>query len=397
MTTTLLIGMFSGIVLAQEWEPVTAPAGFHTDHSFGFAIDGKGYLVAGTTEFEGPTDAFLQYDPVEDSWSTLTSFPGAARGYGIGDVWDRKAYFGFGISTFALLQDLWVFDPDEMSWTELTPCPCAPRLHPTFVANQGKIFVGMGNNNDGNLNDWWEYDIATDQWSQKPDFPDTRRHHPYQFAIGDYVYTGLGHGNGIFREWYRYDPVLEVWDRMADIPSEGRVAGTQFSYNGKGYVLSGDGDDHYSMETGEMWSYDPVSNTWDSLPPHPGKSRWAPSSFVIDGVVYLFNGTSWFPGTGSVYQTEGYKFDLDGMISSTDNVPAHSSLFTIYPNPFTNELIIRTEDMTYDAVRLFTVDNQQVYQGTFAPRHDTSSLPAGMYRIEVRHGNRVSSMLGVKH
>jgi len=61
------------------------------------------------------------------------------------------------------------------------------------------------------------------------------------------------------------------------------VAGTQFSYNGFGYVLSGDGDNHGSMNTGEFWAYDPVTDTWDELPPHPEGSRWAPASFIIDG------------------------------------------------------------------------------------------------------------------
>ena len=37
------------------------------------------------------------------------------------------------------------------------------------------------------------------------------------------------------------------------------------------------------METGEFWAYDPVSNTWEARPDHPGQSRWAPASFIIDG------------------------------------------------------------------------------------------------------------------
>ena len=36
---------------------------------------------------------------------------------------------------------------------------------------------------------------------------------------------------------------------MSQFPSQGRVAGTQFSYQGKGYVLSGDGDNHYPLGT----------------------------------------------------------------------------------------------------------------------------------------------------
>jgi N-acetylneuraminic acid mutarotase len=379
---------------SQEWESVTPPPDFYTDHTYGFSIDGKGYLVSGTTELNGPTKAFLQFDPVEDTWTTLDDFPGSARGYGIGDVWDRKAYFGFGISVDSLLRDLWVFDPDSMSWRQLSSCPCEPRLHPTFVANQGKIFVGLGNNNNGNQNDWWEYDIASDTWSQKPDFPDTKRHHPYQFAIGDYVYTGLGHGNGIFREWYRYDPALEEWQRMADIPGEGRVAGTQFSYNGKGYVLSGDGDDHTSMETGEMWSYDPELNVWDSLPPHPGVSRWAPSSYVIDGVVYLYNGTITVSG-GNAYVSDAYSFDLKEMVSGEAD-PVRPANYSVFPNPFSSVVHINSMAADYDALTIYTLDNKIVYQGRYASQHDVSHLATGLYRIDIRRNDNVESILGIK-
>src|SRR5688572_18272400 len=73
------------VVSAQSWELATAPPEFLSDHSFGFAIDGKGYLVAGNEEFIGPSDKFMQFDPVTDAWTSLDSFPGPERGYAIGD------------------------------------------------------------------------------------------------------------------------------------------------------------------------------------------------------------------------------------------------------------------------------------------------------------------------
>jgi N-acetylneuraminic acid mutarotase len=306
------------IAFGQSWETATSPPAFLSDHSFGFSIDGKGYLVAGTEESFGPTDKFFQYDPAAEIWIELDPFPGEGRGYAIGDVWERKAYFGFGTSVDSLLRDLWVFDADSMKWSQLASCPCDARTHPAMVALNGKVFVGMGSGNSGNMNDWWEYDIATDLWTQKSDFPGVKRHHPYQFGLGDFVYAGFGHGQGIFKDWYRFDPATNTWEQMADLPAEGRVAGTQFSNNGKGYVLSGDGDDHLSMEEGEFWEYDPEANSWTQLPSHPGKSRWAPASFIIDDVVYLFNGTSYFEGAGYFYQEEAYKYDLEPIIIEDD-------------------------------------------------------------------------------
>ncbi len=380
----LLCSLTFNLSKAQEWEPTAAIPGFLTDHSYGFSLDGKGYLVAGTTEFEGPTSAFYQYDPIADTWTPLDSFPGAARGYGIGDVWDGKAYFGFGTSTTAQLKDLWVFDPDSMKWTSLDTCLCDPRLHPAFVAHNGKIFVGLGNNSNGNLNDWWEYDIASRIWEQKPDFPGSRRHHPYMFAIGDYIYTGFGHGAGIYKEWYRYDPASETWLQVADLPAEGRVAGTQFSYADRGYVLSGDGEDHSSMEEGEFWEYNPVTNDWVQLPPHPGKSRWAPASFIIDGVVYLINGSSFFAGSGYVFQEEAYKFDLEALISSAAE-PEKDIDVAVWPNPVKEKLFFDAGQKEITSVLIYSL-NGTIVQGHYSLNGsvDVSKLAAGMYEVVLK-------------
>ena len=181
---------------------------------------------------------------------------------------------------------------------------------------------------------------------------------------------------------------------MADIPGEGRVAGTQFSYNGKGYVLSGDGDDHTSMETGEMWSYDPELNVWDSLPPHPGASRWAPASFVIDGVVYLYNGTTTVSG-GNAYVSDAYSFDLKEMVSG-EAIQVKPANYGLYPNPFSSVVYINSLASEYDALTIYTLDNTIVYQGRYASQHNVSHLPAGLYRMDIRKNDTVESILGIK-
>ena len=280
------------------------PAFSQTHHSYAFSFGGLGYIVGGNSS-TGVRDDFYQYDPNRDTWTALEPFPGAARGFAIGDTWDGKAYYGFGRGASGYLNDLWVFDPADMSWTELASCPCPGRAHPALVAQNGKVLMGMGNNANGNRNDWWSYDIESNTWTQMDDLPSVPRHHPYQFGIGDFAYTGFGHGNGIFDNWFRFDIADETWTQVASLPAEGRVAGTQFSYDGTGYVLSGDGEDHRSMDTGEFWAYDPVLDAWEERPPHPWGSRWAPASFIIDGEVYLINGMSF-----REYVSEIYKYDL---------------------------------------------------------------------------------------
>lgn len=381
------------LIAQEEWETIAPlPNSLVTDHSYAFSLEGKGYLVAGADEFSY-LDIFYEYDPTADSWTELDDFPGGNRGFGIGDTWGGKAYFGFGFSGAAYMRDLWEFDPQTGEWTELASCPCQARIHPAFIAHNDKIFVGMGGSSNGNLRDWWEYDMATDTWSQKPNFPGARRHHPFQFGIGDYIYTGFGHGdNFIANEWYRYDPVMEEWEQMATLPAEGRVAGTQFSHNGLGYVLSGDGGDHTSMEEGEFWSYDPELDLWEELPPHPGVSRWAPASFMIESAVYLLGGPTNINGTLNYSPNDNYRYQLEEISSAPQPLTNDPTLFGIFPNPFAEQIHFNwntPEPEGKGQVRILNSKGQVVFQTAQLPVSlELDFLPAGIYNVEAIIGQR---------
>lgn len=399
--SVIFISISSFLFGQAEWEQISPlPNDLVTDHSYAFALNGKGYFVAGADRFSY-LDDFFEYDPETDEWTRIGEFPGGVRGFGIGDTWDGKAYFGFGFNGNNYQDDLWVFDPETETWTELAPCPCTPRIHPAFIAHNDKIFVGLGGSAQGDLNDWWEYDMATDSWSQKPDFPDLPRHHPYQFGVGDYVYTGFGHGGPlIFDEWYRYDPATEEWTQMATLPAEGRVAGTQFSFNGKGYALSGDGGDHRSMEEGEFWAYDPELDEWEELPPHPGPSRWAPASFVLDGWVYFLSGPTNVGGNLNYTANNSYRYQLEEMPTSTQELTDDPGLFEVFPNPTAEQVQFSWKSGfagTAGQFRILNNEGRTVYQTAQLPEElDLSFLPAGLYHLEAVKGQTRSVKTVVK-
>ncbi|MCF8238223.1 MAG: T9SS type A sorting domain-containing protein [Saprospiraceae bacterium] len=401
-SSVVLILFFIHVSVMAQWTQIASPPeDFRTDHSFAFAIRDTGYIVAGKTSSELRAD-FYRYLPGQDEWTQLPDFPGGTRGFGIGEVWEDIAYFGFGAgmhpdSTEEVQKnDLWAFDPSTNEWTELSSCPCSPRIHPAFITHKGNIYVGLGSSSGiGNLNDWWVYNIATDTWAQKADLPSHPRHHPYQFAIGDYVYAGFGHGSvepKIYDTWYQYDPEMNSWTEVASMPGQGRVAGTQFSHNGFGYVLSGDGEDHDSMETGEFWRYNADSNQWNELPPHPGSSRWAPASFIINNEVYLING----PSFGD-YQVESYKYDLGDPTTGTVVLEDQNLHLEIYPNPFSSDLTIQwkmapTLPLDPLIVKVMDAQGRQILESNL----DSDShvlllgwIPAGQYFLELQSGNQL--------
>jgi len=384
---------------AQTWESVAPiPQGKH--HPVTFALDGKGYAITGTRSVFSPTSDVYQYDPITDEWSTLSPFPGATRSFAIGQAYNGKGYLGFGATSSSYLRDIWEYDPVADSWRFVTNCDCDPRRHPAFVIRDDKIYVGLGDGANGNLNDWHVYDMITDTWAAQDDLPGLVRHHPFQFYAGDDVYTGMGHGNFpngnqvIFNDWYKFDIATNTWETMSNFPGEARVAGTQFAWQGKGYVLSGDGDNHSFMPEGEFWEYDSDMDAWTELTPHPGISRWAPGSFVIDGAVYLLGGEN--RQTGAIL-ADMWKYQLTEPIPvdtmPVDTTPVDTTVnfiggvydlaaVTVYPNP-TDDIINFKSEEAIGQLNVYTLQGKLVLQvANPGSSVNVSELSSGIYFLD---------------
>ena len=322
-------------VQAQEWEQMST-IDFDRNHGIGFAIGQYGYVLTGgdsktdNTTFQ--SKSFNRYDSTTDTWEEMADYPGPSRGFGIGEVYEDKLYFGFGRDGNGnSLNDLWSYDPATEEFIELPSCPCVGRTHPAFLATEGKLYMGTGSSS-GNLSDWWEYDIEAQLWIQRANIPGAR-HHPYQFVIDGEAYVGSGH-----REtWFKYDAENDAWIQLANL--DDRVAGTQFGYNGRGYALSGVDNDHDSYSVGEFWQYIPEVDSWVALESHPGISRWAPASFIIDGYAYLVTG--WGPGTsGPIADRSVWRYNLEEQNPSAIKGEENTVNFAIYPNPTRDILTI---------------------------------------------------------
>ena len=324
------------LLVSQSWvqHSIFPFQGVH--HPITFSYGQFGFVVAGSN-----TDHVYKYDENNGNWSQLSDFPGGERGYAYGLAVGDKAYIGFGSDPNGIYPtDWWEYNMISDIWTQKANFPNIGRNHPAMVNVGDKIFIGCGSNNTGNLGDWWEYDISNDVWQQKIDLPGNDRHHPFYFGIGNYAYVGFGHGSvigpgsnpnsnsNIYNDFYRYDPSNDSWLQLSNFPSESRVAGTQFSYNGKGYILSGDGDNHGPLDSGEFWEYETSNDSWLQLNSHPGDAIWAPGNFVIDCNVYFLlgqnNNTAPSTYVGNIYQ---YKLSSD--CGCTDSIAENYSSIAI--------------------------------------------------------------------
>ena len=334
---SLLLILLPLFACCQVWNQESNFIGDGRHHPITFANDNYGFVISGSY-----LDDVYRYDKLNDTWSQLQDIPFTGRGYSYGVAVANKAYMGFGSTSNGLYPtDWWEYDMNNDVWSQKSNFPGDGRQHPAMVVVNNKIYMGCGGNDNGNLGDWWEYDILTDVWTQKSDIIGNSRHHPFYFGIGDYAYVGFGHGSFpgpgsnpssssyIYNDFYRYDPSADLWIQLADFPSEARVAGTQFSYNGKGYILSGDGDDHGPLSSGEFWEYNPLNDSWAQLLSHPGGAIWAPGNFVIGCDLYFLLGQNW----NATFPTDPisiYKYKLSEDCGCTDNIAYNFSSLAIF-------------------------------------------------------------------
>lgn len=386
------IALCTTSLYAQTWVQVAdIPTGRH--HPISFTLDGKGYSATGSNSSSRPTKDFYQYDPVTNSWDTLADFPGTERSFGIGTVLNGQAYLGFGATLTQYLNDFWRYDAQSDQWTQLASCSCTGRRHPAMVAIGNKIYVGLGDDATGDLSDWWMYNVDTDSWTAIANLPGAGRHHPFQFNAGGEIFAGMGHsGNTIFRDWYKLDTASNTWTRMKFFPGEARVAGTQFNWNSAGFVLSGDGDNHSFMATGEMWRYIPSTDSWTQFPSHPGVSKWAPGSFVIDNEVYFFGGRN---RQNAQYPTDVWKFDLEAATISLEEETM--AKLSVYPNPAKDVLKWNDADNLTEIELVNALG--QVLKTTSAVNEtmDIGTLEPGVYLVNfINEGRTMKTVKVVK-
>ncbi|CAB9511859.1 Kelch repeat type 1-containing protein [Seminavis robusta] len=402
------------LAVAMEWQPRSSYNAFGDEnlgrhHPIVFSNETHGFLLGGTTLNESAANDFYLYEEATDTWTRLPTPPWTPRSFGYGVVLNQwkhpKAYLGFGAAANGQrLNDLWEFDMTTYEWKQLSSLPGMGRRHPSMVpvllsTGEWQLHVGLGDGFLGNdpdqftnLNDYWAYDVAKDEWDRLPDFPASRRHHPFFFGIGSVSYTGLGHSDGqdpyIERDFYSFHADdNSQWVQEVDFASyvddtlmttEARVAGTEFSVvlplegqpdnslqGAIGFVLSGDGDDHGSMETGEFHAFYPASTTetkhWQQLPPHPGHSRWAPGSFVMRGTARVYF-TSGYDRETKTLQSDVWTIDLSTLWQPAEpdtDTPTLWPTETQWPTVSTSDVFI-AETMSSSATSTVTTSSIRV-------------------------------------
>ncbi len=269
------------------------------------AVDGKIYAIGGSTSnnvdvtVNDGVDLYVDYnecyDPVSDTWVTLTSMPAPRAGFAIA-AYEGKIYCVGGVAydkSFGGGSPCGIFEVYDIatdSWSTMDPAPVSGSGIQGHVVD-GKIFVIA-------FGAVYMYNPRTAEWTRKSD-ASTNLSMPTSSVVADKIVvfgditikSGLSNspptiqGTEMILKAIIYDPTTDVWRESATettlaLVYSGAVATTGVYAPQRVYHID-------IMGTNKV--YDIVTDTWDrgiSMP----SSRQNFGVAVVDDILYVIGG-----------------------------------------------------------------------------------------------------------
>lgn len=126
----------NAVTLQETWEydpsndgwaqKADMPLANRTAYASGFSAINKGYVLGGSYITENSTlhlKTLSEYDPVADSWSTKSNFPGQARYHASVFVIGSTAFAGCGRTTNTFFNDFYKYNPYADAWNQVADVP----------------------------------------------------------------------------------------------------------------------------------------------------------------------------------------------------------------------------------------------------------------------------------
>jgi len=286
------------------WTQISTFIGPARSDAIGFSINGKGFLGTGSQFISYGTfrglDDFYQFDPTNNSWTSVTSFPGGGRSQCFGFSVGTKGFVGGGYSTlngnWIAQNDFWEFDSQNNTWSKLQDFPGNVNPYMCFFSSSVKGFVF-----DGLY--LFEYDPLTKKWTNLGNFENEVRRDAVGASIDNKCYIGLGYYNtGLYQgisanSFYCFDLNNNTWTKFSEINWNTRRGISYFSYTDNIYF--GFGNESINDNSGLMkdfWKYNVTSKQLSRLPDFSGSAGYK-DGFSIMSKVYVglgYNGNT-FP------------------------------------------------------------------------------------------------------
>jgi N-acetylneuraminic acid mutarotase len=274
------------------------------------ALAGEIYVIGGYTP--NATATVEAYDPVARSWRPIRDLPQALNHANAAAVGDALYVTGFyvGSSMSNTSRQVYSYNPTANEWTEHESMPDGTQRATGCVAVLGNKIYVFGGARGMTVTDASAYDTVEDSWEPLPALAESREHCTAG-AIGGIIYIASGRTGGItgFRaSTVAFDPGTMMYSPKAPITTP-RGGGAGAVLNGRLFVFGGEGNPASGTNGvfANVEAYDPVSNTWEALPPMQ-IPRHGYGAAALDGRIYLAGGAT-RQGLGAVNDSSVFYFE----------------------------------------------------------------------------------------
>ncbi|MEO7165629.1 MAG: kelch repeat-containing protein [Spartobacteria bacterium] len=265
------------------------------------ALNGKVYVLGGFDNKGFPTATVEVYDPTNDSWSFAQPLPDPVD-HNAAAVAAGRLYTANGL----------VYDEAHDAWTPVAAPKYSHGRTPAVGVLNDKIYLAGGAAGETDIANCEVYDPATDTWTEVAPMSRARQHLAGAVLNGKFYTVGGRPGDVLSLSILEiYDPQTDTWTTGPPMPTA-RSGLAAAAVNGELYAFGGEVPGLFGTEIlGVVEAYNPVSNTWRTLPsmPTPRHGIWAS---VIGNKVYLPGGAR-AVGSASVNEV----FTVEGMAMTT--------------------------------------------------------------------------------
>jgi N-acetylneuraminic acid mutarotase len=141
----------------------------------------------------------------------------------------------------------------------------------------------------------------TDIWVKLANFPGTPRNDSRSFVINDKAYIVGGFRTGgtsvNTKELWQYDPANKTWTQKKTYPGGASGSTIAFVINNKAYVGLGQLDLSDSGFRKDFWEYDPATDTWTQKADFAGLAVENAVAFAVGGKGYVCLGRTAYNST----------------------------------------------------------------------------------------------------